>query len=348
ARPRRILVKEVNWLGDLVMSLPALRAVRAALPSIWLAVLVKNELASFFDAMSWINEVIPYRIRPGVRAIQDKLQVIRTIRASAYDVAVVFPNSFSAGLWVTLARVPRRVGYATDHRGMLLTDRIAASSDVSLGHQSLYWLNLVRTALQIEKTDECELPLEVGAQNRDRMSQWLKQTRRCPERRLIALAPGAAYGPAKQWPLESYATLIDLLTERYQTECVLIGAASERTICERVASLARNKPLNAAGTTTVGELIALLAQCDGFAGNDSGAMHLAAALGIPTVGIFGSTNPRRTGPRGPHAHVIYRPLACSPCLERTCRFDHYRCLRQITPEEVVEPLARLSIPMVAP
>ncbi|MGH7987131.1 MAG: lipopolysaccharide heptosyltransferase II [Candidatus Binataceae bacterium] len=346
--PRRILVKEVNWLGDLVMSLPALRAIRAAFPSAWLAVLVKSELAGFFDGMDWIDEAIPYRIRPGALGLPDKFQVIHRINAGHYDIAVLFPNSFAAALWPALARVPRRVGYATDHRGMLLTDRATAPSYAFTGHQSLYWLALVRAALVTGPVDECKLTLEVSMGNRERMRQWLRDNRRCPERRLIALTPGAAYGPAKQWPSESYAALIDLLAERHQVECVLLGGPSERGVCERVASLTRYPALNAAGLTTVGELIGLLAQCDGFAGNDSGAMHLAAALGIPAVGIFGSTAPGRTGPRGPRASVIYRPLECSPCLKRTCRFDHYRCLRQITPEEVCEPLARMGAFAAAP
>jgi heptosyltransferase-2 len=123
---------------------------------------------------------------------------------------------------------------------------------------------------------------------------------------------------------------------------VLVGAPAERNLCAQVAATTQSDTLIAAGETDIGDLIALLSLCDGFAGNDSGAMHLASALAIPTVGIFGSTNPDRTGPSGPRADVVYHRLECSPCLERTCRFEHYSCLREITPAEVARKLAALG------
>jgi heptosyltransferase II len=126
-------------------------------------------------------------------------------------------------------------------------------------------------------------------------------------------------------------------------ECVLAGAPSERDLCVQVAAATQWGAIVAAGQTNIGELIALLSLCDGFAGNDSGAMHLAAALAIPTVGIFGSTNPERTGPSGRCAGVVYHRLECSPCLDRTCRFGHYNCLREITPAEVAHKLATLGV-----
>ena len=136
---------------------------------------------------------------------------------------------------------------------------------------------------------------------------------------------------------EKFALLIDRLGERSDAECVLVGASSERPKCEAVA-LSSIGAVIAAGETSVGELIALLSLSSAFIGNDSGAMHIANALGIPTVGIFGSTNPIRTGPEGTNSRVIWHRLECSPCLARTCRYGHYNCLRQIEPKEVLEAL----------
>ena len=136
--------------------------------------------------------------------------------------------------------------------------------------------------------------------------------------------------------------LIDLLAQRDDAECVLVGSAGERRKCEEVVAASKAGALIAAGETSVGELLALLSLCDGFAGNDSGSMHVAGALGIPTVGLFGSTNPERTGPLGPKTTVVYHRIECSPCLQRTCRFGHYNCLTQIAAEEVAHALHELG------
>jgi heptosyltransferase-2 len=338
-----VLVKEVNWLGDLVISLPALRAIRAAYAHARLAVLVKQELASFFDGASWIDEVIPYASGGFFRAPTASLRIANQLRSRKFDLAVLFPGSFSSALWVTLAGIPRRAGYSTDGRGFMLSHRGTPPADALAGHQAFYWLAMVRETLGLAPVPDAQHHrLEVGGENLTRMRGWIAKRRHNADAPLVAIAPAAAYGPAKEWPLVRYAALIDLLATRFGAETVLVGAPGERTKCEQVAATSKAGALIAAGETNVGELIALLSLCQGFAGNDSGAMHLAGALWIPTVGIFGSTNPNRTGPTGPKAGFIYRPLECSPCLERECRFGHYNCLRQITPEEVAATLAQLG------
>lgn len=344
--PKRVLVKEVNWLGDLVISLPALRMLRGGFPEASLSVLVKRELAGFFDGMTWIDEVIPYRMRGGISGWRDQLEIVRELRARRFDLAVLFPNSFASALWARLAGVPRRAGYAADGRSLLLTDRTRRTAAVTNGHQSGDWLALARgvvgeTGLAAGYSGLWR-PLEVAGVNRERMREWLRRMRKRPDAPLIAIAPAAAYGPAKEWPQTHYASLIDRLGERHGAECILIGGPDERARCVRIAETARRTTIVAAGETSIGELIGLLPLCGGFAGNDSGAMHLAAAIGIPTVGIFGSTNPSRTGPHGPHTAVIYHRLTCSPCLARTCRYGHYDCLRGVDAAEVEAALERIG------
>jgi lipopolysaccharide heptosyltransferase II len=340
----RILVKEVNWLGDLVLSLPALRRLRSAFAAAKLSVLVRQELAGFFDGIEWVDEVIPYHVRAGLRGWLDQRDIIATLRVRQFDLAIIFPNSFRSALWTRLAGVPRRAGYATDGRRFLLTDYSVPKPSANQGHQRFYWLGILGETLRIASQDNDSVicKLEVSAQGVVRMREWLASHRRNRNGPLIALAPAAAYGPAKEWPPAHYAELIDLLDQQAGAECILLGTAAELLKCQEVASTSRRGAIVAAGGTDIAQLKALLSLCDGFAGNDSGVMHLAAALGIPAVGIFGSTNPARTGPVGPGAGIIYHPIECSPCLERSCRFGHYRCLGDITPQEVAAALTQLG------
>jgi heptosyltransferase-2 len=338
----RLLVREVNWLGDVVMSLPALKALRKAYPKAKLSILVKRELAGFFDGAPWMDEVIPFRIGRGFRGWTDRRNLVAELRNRTFDLAVLLPNSFESAFWTWRARIPARAGYARDGRGLLLTHKLRPSHQILEAHQVHYYLHLLRETLGIDG-DPKDFAPHVHDGHREKMRAWLRERRERPGKKLIALAVAAAYGPAKEWPADYFATLIDRLAENHGAECVLVGAPSERSKCEQVAALSEKKgAILAAGETGVGEAIALLSLCDGFAGNDSGSMHLAGALGMPTVGIFGSTRADRTGPLGARTKVLYRPIECSPCLERTCRFGHYSCLKQITPEEVEAALVGLE------
>ena len=339
--PERVLVKEVNWLGDLVISLPALKAVRRAFPQARLSVLVKEELASFFDGARWIDEVIAYKLSRGARGIAERLSIIGRIRAGHFDLAVLFPNSFEAALWAAMGGVTRRAGFARDGRGFLLTHKSRPTPQVLATHQVHYYLEMLRRTLGVDG-DAADYGLDVHEPHRLRMRAWLAANRKRPRGRLFVLAPAAAYGPAKEWPADHYAELIDILADRFGAECVLIGAPAERAKCEGIAAASKQGAIVAADEANIGEVVALLSLADGFAGNDSGAMHLAGAIGIPTVGIFGSTSPARTAPLGPRTKMIYRRIECSPCLARTCRFGHYRCLTRISAEEVAQSLEELG------
>jgi|SRR5271166_1379643 len=340
-KPRRILIKQVNWLGDLVMSLPALNAVRRAFPSAHLAILIKQELASFFDGSHSIDEVIPYRVTSGVAGWRDRVRIIKELRRGRFDLAVLFPNSLEAALWTAAAGIPDRVGFIRDGRGPLLTHKMRPSQSALESHQVNYLLEMLRGTLRIEGSAD-DFAIEIDPRDAAKMRDWLRKERGAASGALIAIAPAAAFGPAKEWPLGNYAALIDLVRRKHDARCVLVGAPSELEKCKAVQDAAVSEVSVTAGQTSIGEMAALLSLCNGFAGNDSGVMHVAGAIGIPTVGIFGSTNAKRTGPLGARVSVIYRQVECSPCLQRTCRFGHYNCLRQISPEEVAESLAKMG------
>jgi heptosyltransferase-2 len=336
----RVLVSEVNWLGDLVMSLPALKAVRRAFPTSHLAVLVREELASFFDGCSFIDEVLTRKRFVSSRELLARWRVIKQLRERRFDLAILFPNSFDSALIATLAGIPSRAGFVRDARGFLLTHKAQLPSGLKSKHQVHYWLTMLRETLAIDgEVGNCAL--EVSRENCQKVNGWLPRGK--PDQRIIAVAPGSAYGPAKEWPERYFAALIDLLAVRYNAQVLLVGAAGERAKCERIRKSASHDSMVASGKTNVGELMALLSLCQGFAGNDSGSMHLAAGLGVPTVAIFGSTDPRRTGPMGPKIGIIYKQLECSPCFDRTCRFDHYDCLRRVSPADVAHTLESLGV-----
>jgi heptosyltransferase II len=341
--PERILVKQTNWLGDIVMSLPSLRAVRRAFPKAHLSVLIKHELASFFEGSGWIDEIIPYRLRKGLfNGLSDRKKIAGELRARKFDLAVLFPNSFDSALWPFLARIPHRAGYARDARGLMLNHKVAPNAQILEIHQVHYYLHMLKQTLNIDGSPDAFAP-DVGDAARAKMSEFLKQRRKRPDKPLIGLAVAAAYGPAKEWPAQSYAELIDLLAEQNGAECVLVGAPSERRKSEEVVSRSKTGAVMAAGETSVGEAIALLSLCSGFAGNDSGSMHVSGALGKPTVGIFGSTRADRTGPLGARTKILYKQIECSPCLQRTCKFGHYDCLKMIKPQDVADALKALGV-----
>jgi len=336
----KILVKETNWLGDIIMSMPALRAVRRHFPDAHLAVLVKDNLAAIFNDSPIVDEVIPYRFRRGLGGVGDRFRVGRTLKAKGFDAAVLFPNSLDAAIVAFLARIPRRVGYARDGRSLLLTDRVRASREILEVHQARYYLNLV-TVLGVE-SDDTDAGLWVAPPARERMLQYLRKNGVADGAKLVAFAAGAAYGPAKEWGRERFARLAARLTAGHGVRIILVGAPRERADADRLFQQIGNDALNAVGETALDELVALLSMCTAFVGNDSGAMHVAGALGIPTVGIFGSTRPDRTGPLGAQSTFLKSDVECAPCLKRVCASGDYRCMESITVTMVEDALKELG------
>src|SRR5260370_4771620 len=266
--PRRILVKEVNWLGDLVMSLPALRSIRRAWPEAHLAILLKSDLASCFDGAAWLDEVIPYSVGRGLSGFMDRRRIVGEIRARKFDLGVLFPNSFESALWFAMARIKRRAGYVADARGALLTLNASRSAEALDRHQENYWLSMLpETGVAAGATDD--FAIDVHGPHRERMRQFLAENRKRAGAPIFAIAPAAAYGPAKEWPAARYGALIDLLAQYNDAEVVLVGAPSERAKCDEVAAASKSGAIVAAGGTTMSKLIALLSLCDGFIGNDS-------------------------------------------------------------------------------
>lgn len=337
-----VLVRSTNWLGDLMMSLPALRAVRERFPSGRISVHVRPHLAAILDGLSWVDEVIPLSIGRGLQGVSDRLRVASEVRERGFDLAILFPNSFDAALLPFLARIPHRLGYARAGRGPLLTHPVAATPEIRNVHFAHYLLNLLEP-LGVQGAP-AYARLEVAD---DAIAEADAVLADVPgEGPLIAMAPSAAYGPAKEWPPEHFEELAVRLVRERSARVVLVGAPQERETCERIVASAgddANRIAAVAGRTSVAGLAALLSRCAAYVGNDSGASHVAGMVGVPALVIFGPTRPDVTHPLGPDAHVVYKPIECSPCMARTCPLGHKRCLTEISSDEIFERLESLGV-----
>jgi len=334
----KILIRATNWIGDAVMSLPAIRAVRARFPQAHIAVLARPWVGDLYAREKCIDRVLPYLPAKGARDFAAKFRFAASLRREQFDCAILLQNAFEAAAVVRLAAIPHRIGYARDGRGWLLTAAIPVPRAGEIPrHERFYYLELLRRAgildeippvpvIQLECADAAA---REGAARFERLG--------IPPA-AIGVSPGAAYGGAKRWLSERFAEAARLMQEAKGGSIVLFGSPDERQLCETVAESIRaadGAVWNLAGQTSLAEFIQLAAACRVFLTNDSGAMHVASALGVPTIAIFGATDDSTTGPAGECVRVIRHSVDCSPCLLRECPIDH-RCMTGVTAERVAE------------
>jgi heptosyltransferase-2 len=320
--PARILVRATNWVGDAVMSLPAIRAIAGRFPEAEITVLARAWVADLYARETSIRRVLPY---------DRKLSVLKQLRVGRFDCAILLQNAFEAALVAFLAGIPRRIGYDRDARGWLLTDAVPVPLPGRIPrHERYYYLEMLRRAGIISDLPEIDAIRLEGAEDARRAGAE-RFAHAAVSEPVIGVSPGAAYGSAKRWPSDRFAaTAAAVARERGASVC-LFGSSAERTLCEEVATsihAAGVRVENLAGRTSLKEFIEMAAACRLFLTNDSGAMHIASALGVPTVTVFGATDHTTTGPTGPLARVVREPVHCSPCLLRECPIDH-RCMTRV-------------------
>jgi heptosyltransferase II len=320
----RILIRATNWVGDAVMSLPALRVIRERFPSARIAILAKPWVADLYARESFADEIILYNAASSWRTS-------RQLRVHRFDCAILLQNAFEAAWIAWLAGIPTRIGYNRDGRGLLLTHAVSVPKRGDIPrHERFYYLELLRRAGLIDALPESKAIRLSGRVGR-------------PAKRLVGISPGAAYGNAKRWLPERFAEAAAALAKARGASIALFGSQSERALCDQVAQrLGAYEVINYAGQTTLAQFIDLAAGCDVFLTNDSGAMHIASALGVPTVAVFGATDDMATGPTGPLARVVREGVECSPCLLRECPIDH-RCMTRVSSERVVKEALQLLV-----
>jgi heptosyltransferase II len=274
----KILIRATNWIGDAIMSLPALRAIRQRYPDAAITIAARPWVAALYERERSIDRVITFEGAPGPKDWRKKIDFLRQIRADNFDLAILFPNSFESAAVVRLAGVPRIVGYARDGRGFLLSDAVPVPKKGEIPrHERFYYLELLRRAGIIEAIPDS---------NRIRLDG-----------------------------IDEMRSAGEALFHNLGVEGPVIGVSP--------------------GTTSLREFIELTAACRLFLTNDSGAMHIASALGVPSVTIFGPTDEFATGPLGDAARIVREPVECAPCLKRECPIDH-RCMTRITADRIVE------------
>ena len=315
-KPFRILIRSSNWLGDAVMSIPAVRAIKNGRPDARVSIAVPERLAALWKIVPEVDEIIALPSKSVVAAAR----LFR--RRPPFDVAILFPNSLRSALEVFLAGIPRRVGWRGHWRRWLVNQSPRESIPVGIVHQTYKYLELASTLGAV-------VAPEFAPANSitDRREQFK-----------FGLCPGAEYGPAKQWP--RFAEVAQEIAGRFPVQWILFGTAGDGPSGDKVAEVLGDKCVNRIGQTTLAQLINELRECDLLLTNDTGTMHLADLLRVPTVSIFGSTEPQRTGPLGQGHRIFRHHVECSPCFLRECPLD-FRCMAAVTSAEVIAGIEQM-------
>ncbi len=333
---KRVVVRGTNWVGDSVMTVPALRALRRVLPEANITLVIRPGTKGIFSEADYIDDVIIYD-RKGAFSVVPQ---IREWKRRHFDLAVLFQNAFEAALIPFLAGVPVRLGYATESRQVLLTHPLALPDWRSSRHEVFYYLYLV-TALEqmlFGQSSICEsepdASIQISESRKVEAIELLQTHGVSHDDSVVVICPGSINSRAKRWPAESFAVLADRLIES-QRRVLLIGSKDELDVTENVTRQMRNRPVVLTGKTSLDQITAVLDRADLVVTNDTGPAHIAGALGRPTIVIFGPTNPLTTRPFAPEAEILQHPPDCAPCMLRDCPIDH-RCMTAITVDEVFD------------
>lgn len=332
----KILVRAPNWVGDAVMAIPALDRIRRTRPGAEICILARPVIADLLAGELFADRILRYDVRGTHRGWLGRARLIRELRVEKFDSAVLLQNAFEAAWLAWRARIPERIGYVRDGRGPLLTRAIRVPEKGEIpAHESQYYLELLRRAGWIEAHPPVpSIRLHVSPAAREAAESMLRQAGAREDGWRCAIAPGASYGAAKTWPPERFAILADRLISECDADVIFFGTPDEKKVASSICSAMKSRAISVVGETSTRELAALFASCELFIGNDSGAMHVAAAAGLPVVGIFGPTDPQGTAPVTGQFTLIRETVSCSPCFLRRCPVDH-RCMERITVEAVL-------------
>lgn len=338
----RLLVRTTNWLGDAVMSIPALRKIRRARPEAEITILARQWVADLYAREDFCDRILIYDHAGWHSGLRGKGRLASELARERFDQAVLLQNAFDAALIAWLARIPVRIGYARDGRRPLLTQPVEPPKPGETPpHQRFYYLELLRRAGWIDVIPECADIRLHGVEEAAESGRARWRARGLPEGPWIGVSPGAAHGGAKRWIPEYFAESARTLAGELDARVAVFGSKAEAELAESIAGQIGPAAVSLAGETSLSEYIDLAATCTLYLTNDSGPMHVAAALCVPTVAVFGATDHIATGPSASWAKVVRRDLDCTPCLLRECPLPEHRCMLAVTPEVVAEEARKL-------
>jgi heptosyltransferase II len=329
------------------MSVPALRELRRVFSDATITLHTRTWADGLFRDASFIDELVTYdKSKWAIKDIYDNSQFLKD---DGYDLAVLLPNSFESALTTFVSRIPRRIGYNKDARGLLLTDPVAVPEWKGRRHEVFYYLNLIseveKRVLGRDTVSRAwpDTSIEVSDERMAAAREFLRASGLDPAKKTIALGVGSTNSRAKRWPAERFAALSDQLIRQLDASVILVGDKSDSDVAAAVASSGRIRPIDLTGKTDLAQAVAVLSVIDLLVSNDMGLAHLSAALNTPTITIFGPTNPETTRPWGSNAVVIREPVECSPCMLRDCPIDH-RCMTRISAVSVFEEVTSMLEP----
>jgi heptosyltransferase-2 len=333
---RKIFIRSTNWIGDAVMTTPALGAIRETFPQAELVMAANPIIAELFSPHPFIDRVLVFDKKNSHQGVVGFLKFCHEVRKERFDMAILLQNAIEAGIIAFFAQIPVRAGYRTDGRRLLLTHSVPVGEHERRIHHTDYYAHML-AELGIRGQSR---KLVLGCTSSE--TAWARDL--LPEgKNWIAVNPGAAFGSAKRWLPERFAAVADAIVREYDANILLTGSSGEVGIGKEIEEILQARPLNLIGQTSVRQLMAVLSLCRLVITNDSGPMHVAAALGIPLVALFGSTDHTTTSPLTPNFRIVRKDIACAPCLKRTCPKDH-ACMEAITVEDVLNAVRELYIP----
>jgi len=339
---KKLIVSCPKWVGDLVMATPALRTLRGTFPGAHIAYLCASYSADIIENAPWCDELIVWNKSKGASGIGELLRTARLLRKESFDTGVLLTNSFSSAAAFYIGGVKRRIGYSRDMRGPLLTDKLEPLRD----DRGFIPVPAIKYYLEIARllgcpADDKNMELFVDEESLKQADKIFAKYEIDNSRRIVGLNPGASFGPAKRWPAEYYAELGDWLINEMNAEVLIFGAPGERQISEDVSlSMKKNPGEIFQESLNLKVLKALVSKLDLLITNDTGTRHIACALDVPVITIFGSSDPRWTETGFSKETTLRIDVECGPCMERVCPTGEHSCMKELKPELVEEAVKK--------